>query len=257
MSSLLLVMLLLLCCVSMRTSDAKNCSSLWCGKHNIKHPFRLQNSSVHCGDHSDSETEPYQYLLYKVNGDRLMVMKQMIYVRCINDTFYVNFDGKSLWELGLRDSCYVEWMYPTSLPHDEECKIKNISCRDNRNMLLYGFELSWAVSSCNRYFRDQVEIDDHNNIHRSYGFNLSPNASPSTISRESSANPTPSSQSSLSSSSKTNQTSDTPPSPSVPVTFPPTPSLLSPPDSPPISTPSSSTLLPPRKAQNFFKNLNF
>ncbi|KAL1309716.1 rust resistance kinase Lr10 isoform X1 [Arachis hypogaea] len=232
MSSLLLVMLLLLCCISMRTSDAKNCSSIWCGKHNIKHPFRLQNSSVHCGDHrytlscedhhqlflywksakfsvqsinynnytirlvdanfallhmhhhhyysnsspllnyslasynfSDYETdEPYQYLLYKVNGDRLMVMKQMIYVRCINDTFYVNFDGKSLWELGLRDSCYVEWMYPTSWPHDEECKINNISCRDNRNMLLYGFELSWAVSSCNRYFRDQVEIDDHNNV---------------------------------------------------------------------------------------------
>ncbi|KAL4301022.1 hypothetical protein AHAS_Ahas17G0259300 [Arachis hypogaea] len=171
-------------------------------------------------------------------------------------------------------------MYPTSWPHDEECKINNISCRDNRNMLLYGFELSWAVSSCNRHFWYRAEIDDHNNVNCYPVFvplfagliaqcsflkfiedmastSLSPNASSSAISRDSSANPTPSSQSSPSSSSKTNQTSDTPPPPSVPVTFPLTPSLLSPPDSPPISTPSSSTLLPPRKAQNFFKNLNF
>ncbi|KAL1309712.1 hypothetical protein AAHE18_17G197500 [Arachis hypogaea] len=201
MSSLLLVMLLLLCCsvhcgdhrytlscedhhqlflywksakfsvqsinynnYTIRLVDANFALLHHHHHHYYSNSSLLLNYSLASYNFSDSETEPYQYFLYKVNGDRLMFMKQMIYVRCINDTFYVNFDGKSLWELGLRDSCYIEWMYPTSWPHDEECKINNISCRDNRNMLLYGFELSWAVSSCNRHFWYRAEIDDHNNV---------------------------------------------------------------------------------------------
>ncbi|MED6165551.1 hypothetical protein PIB30_100611 [Stylosanthes scabra] len=224
MSSLLLVLLLLLCCGSIkRSAAAKNCSSVWCGKHNIRPPFRLQNiTPQHCGDHtytlacedhhnqlflywksvklsvqsinynnytirladanfvlqhnihqhrlyysknscllfnyslapynfSDSEDEPYHYWLRKSNGGRFMLIKQMIYVRCMNDSLYVNVNGKSLWELGLRDSCYVEWMYPTSWPHVDESQVKNTSCRDIQNMMIYGFELSWAPQPCSAF----------------------------------------------------------------------------------------------------------
>ncbi|MED6144324.1 hypothetical protein PIB30_014672 [Stylosanthes scabra] len=237
MSPLLLLLLFLLCCGSMRRSDAaENCSSLWCGKHNIRPPFRLQNiSPQHCGDHTytlscedhnnqlflywkslkfsvqsinynnytirladanfasqhnmhqhrlysknscllfnyslgvynfiDSENEPYRYSLEKSNGGRFMLIKEMIYVRCMNHSLYVNVNGKSLRNLGLEDSCYVEWMYPTSWPHvDESQVIKNISCRDIQNMMLYGFELSWAVSSCRHNFWYKVQIDHHNHV---------------------------------------------------------------------------------------------
>ncbi|KAE9608884.1 hypothetical protein Lalb_Chr08g0240421 [Lupinus albus] len=74
---------------------------------------------------------------------------------CMNDDnpygegsiFYVNVDNKSLWDLGLGDSCRIEFMYLTSWPA-EYYNQSNISCTDIHNMLLYGFELSWLKAFC-------------------------------------------------------------------------------------------------------------
>ncbi|XP_061358261.1 rust resistance kinase Lr10-like isoform X2 [Gastrolobium bilobum] len=71
----------------------------------------------------------------------------------VGSTFYVNVDGKSLWDLGLRDSCRLELMYLTSWP--AQINNRNISCRDIHDTLLYGFELSWLHSPCKdrQYFK--------------------------------------------------------------------------------------------------------
>ena len=87
-------------------------------------------------------------------------------VECIGETncgstFYANVDGKSLRDLDLRDSCRIEWMYLTSWPAVNNQS--NISCADIRDMLLYGFELSWALISC-KDLPYKVVLDDHNRV---------------------------------------------------------------------------------------------
>jgi hypothetical protein len=64
-------------------------------------------------------------------------------------SFYANIDfgpSKYLLELGLRNTCRIEFMYLTSWPlhHGNN----NISCMDIRRMVFYGFELSWLNSVC-------------------------------------------------------------------------------------------------------------
>ena len=129
--------------------------------------------------------EPYRYGFSRQNSGDVILIKQMLYLRCpynavessdlyvddtatcmngsyaLGSTFYVNVGGKSPWDLGLGDSCRIEWMYPTSWP--AENNRTNISCTDIHDMLLYGFELSWAISYCKHlYYR--VELDDRNNL---------------------------------------------------------------------------------------------
>ncbi|KAK7317147.1 hypothetical protein RJT34_01129 [Clitoria ternatea] len=57
-------------------------------------------------------------------------------------------DGMSLWDLALGDSCRVEWTYLTSWPFNETSHHNNFSCRHIRDILLYGFELSWSKAIC-------------------------------------------------------------------------------------------------------------
>ncbi|XP_004498297.1 LEAF RUST 10 DISEASE-RESISTANCEUS RECEPTOR-LIKE PROTEIN KINASE-like 2.2 isoform X2 [Cicer arietinum] len=82
---------------------------------------------------------------------------------CMNSTlygnsFYVSSYDKSLLQLGMEDTCRIEFMYLTSWPIVDYGS--NISCMDIRRMMFYGFELSWFNSLCQDgwyvYF-------DHNN----------------------------------------------------------------------------------------------
>lgn len=83
---------------------------------------------------------------------------------CINSSssldgksfYHVNTTDKTLEILGLGDSCRVEFIYLTSWPDNET----NISCTKIRDMLLYGFELSWMYSLCKE---DEYLGFDNNN----------------------------------------------------------------------------------------------
>jgi hypothetical protein len=68
------------------------------------------------------------------------------------DSFFVDSYNKSMSELGLGDRCHIEFMYLTSWPlevdHGGGGGNNNMSCTDIRNMMFYGFELSWINSLC-------------------------------------------------------------------------------------------------------------
>ncbi|CAL0319495.1 unnamed protein product [Lupinus luteus] len=126
-------------------------------------------------------SEPYQNFQFQ-HTDSIATFyiknltKLMIYLRCpypmsssdgtascMNDSiFYVNVGNKSLWDLGLGDSCHIEFMYLTSWPA-EYYNQSNISCTDIHNMMLYGFEVSWQTAFCD--VRSLAIFDDHGNPH--------------------------------------------------------------------------------------------
>jgi hypothetical protein len=70
------------------------------------------------------------------------------------DSFFVDSYNKSMSELGLGDGCHIEFMYLTSWPlevdHGGGGGNNNMSCTDIRNMMFYGFELSW-INSLSKY----------------------------------------------------------------------------------------------------------
>ncbi|XP_045792408.1 rust resistance kinase Lr10-like [Trifolium pratense] len=118
---------------------------------------------------------PYLFYQYKNDSFKNILMRSMLYVscpnrvdsyqyrygaNCINSTlyslfgnsFYVDSDNKSLSELRLGDGCHIEFMYLTSWPlevgHGGRGSNNNMSCKDIRNMMFYGFELSWINGLC-------------------------------------------------------------------------------------------------------------
>ncbi|XP_027337176.1 rust resistance kinase Lr10-like [Abrus precatorius] len=75
-------------------------------------------------------------------GENVSCMNGNSYAR--GSTFYANVEGKSLWDLGLKDSCRVEFTYLTSWPKKDTPG--NVSCIEIHEMLFHGFELSWLNS---------------------------------------------------------------------------------------------------------------
>jgi interleukin-1 receptor-associated kinase 1 len=118
---------------------------------------------------------PYLFYQYK-NSFKNVLTRSMLYVSCPNrveysyryrygtncmnntlysqyeDSFFVDSYNKSMSELGLGDRCHIEFMYLTSWPlevdHGGGGGNNNMSCTDIRNMMFYGFELSWINSLC-------------------------------------------------------------------------------------------------------------
>jgi len=142
---------------------------------------------------SSSITSPSSspYLFYKLSSystpsstnytDHILT-KSVLYVSCPNwmeysyisncmssgsysqhgNRFYVGRYSKSLSELGMKDGCRVEFMYLTSL-NFEDGNNSNISCKDFRRMMYYGFEFSWLNSICNHGW--YAELDHYNQLH--------------------------------------------------------------------------------------------
>ncbi|MED6126829.1 hypothetical protein PIB30_082243 [Stylosanthes scabra] len=79
------------------------------------------------------------------------------YARGRSSFFYVCDGNMTLRDLGLQDSCRIEWMYPSSWPGEINHNDANTSCSDIRTMLLYGFEIPWAVCFC-----QEAVFDDQN-----------------------------------------------------------------------------------------------
>ncbi|KAK2399542.1 LEAF RUST 10 DISEASE-RESISTANCE LOCUS RECEPTOR-LIKE PROTEIN KINASE 2.2 [Trifolium repens] len=115
--------------------DEQQSCSTKCGIHNISYPFRLEDSPKKCGDER-----------YGTN-----CMNNTLYLQ-YEDSFFVDSYNKSMSELGLGDRCHIEFMYLTSWPlevdHGGGGGNNNMSCTDIRNMMFYGFELSWINSLC-------------------------------------------------------------------------------------------------------------
>ncbi|XP_027367995.1 rust resistance kinase Lr10-like isoform X2 [Abrus precatorius] len=84
---------------------------------------------------------------------------------CVNTWHAVIIHDESLRDLGIGDSCRIEFMYITSWPN--ELTNGNVSCAEIRHMLLYGFELSWLSSFCKD--REFGYLDD-NSQHRCFVF---------------------------------------------------------------------------------------
>ncbi|WJX10287.1 hypothetical protein P8452_01028 [Trifolium repens] len=91
---------------------------------------------------------PYLFYQYK-NSFKNVLTRSMLYYE---DSFFVDSYNKSMSELGLGDGCHIEFMYLTSWPlevdHGGGGGNNNMSCTDIRNMMFYGFELSWINSLC-------------------------------------------------------------------------------------------------------------
>ncbi|KAL1309701.1 rust resistance kinase Lr10 [Arachis hypogaea] len=143
--------------------------------------INYNNSTIRLVDSTIINNSSYFLASYNFNSYKSYQHhhKQILYVTCPNavgsevddppaatcingsyargsSSFHVYDGNKTLQELGLQDTCRVEWMYPSSWPG--EIDGGNISCVDIRTMLLYGFEIPWGLCFC-----QHAVFDDQNN----------------------------------------------------------------------------------------------